>query len=85
MFENIRINMIDLFCEKSLFTLFTVNYSPKKRKQLLEAFCKNRCFQTFSKFRSKAPVLESPFNKVAGPSAYFEEHLQTTASKKKAP
>ena len=40
------------------------------QKQSFADVVQNRCSCKFRKFHRKAPVLESPFNKVAGPKAY---------------
>ena len=39
-------------------------------KQPPEVFCKKRCSQKYRQYHRKTPVLESLFNKVAGPKPY---------------
>ena len=49
------------------FKCSRLKFSPEfqdTQKQPLEMFCKKRCSQKFRKFYRKAPVLETPFNKL---------------------
>ena len=63
---------------KNLWTdcwIVTVAYF---KKQPPEAFCKKRCSKKFRKFYRKTPVLESLFNKAAGPKTcnFLKKRLQ---------
>ena len=64
---------MDFYQSKNLPGLVT-DYVVEVQKQSLTDVLQNRCSENFRKFLRKTPVLETPFNKVAG--LYF---LQNTS------